>query len=103
MMESGAIFLNSSHGIGPDFSQTGENGPGIFPISALAVRTEIRFGNATTRFALLDGLPGAPDNPASNAVDLGGSDGALIVGEIETPLRNNGRLWAGYWQYTAEF
>ena len=29
--ETGGLFLNSSHGMGPDFSQTGENGPSIFP------------------------------------------------------------------------
>ena len=33
--ETGALFINSSHGIGPDFSQVGENGPSIFPITGL--------------------------------------------------------------------
>ena len=31
--ETGSLFINSSHGIGPDFSQIGETGPSIFPIT----------------------------------------------------------------------
>jgi len=100
--ESAAIFINSSHGIGADISQTGENGPGIFPVSALAVRAEFQLGNVTTRFVLLDGVPGDPDHSDSNAIDLSSNDGVLAVGEIETPSSNHGRLWAGYWHYTAD-
>ena len=36
--ETGSLFLNSSHGIGPDFSQVGPSGPGIFPVTALGAR-----------------------------------------------------------------
>ena len=36
--QSGGFFLLSSHGIGPDFSQSGRNGPSIFPVTSLAVR-----------------------------------------------------------------
>lgn len=99
---SGEIFLNSSHGIGPDFAQTGKNGPSIFPVSSLAVRAQVEFDSVTARVAILDGVPGDPDNPASNAIDLGGDDGILAVGEVEI-LTQNGRLWAGYWHYSADF
>ena len=101
--ETGAIFLNSSHGIGPEFSQSGKNGPGIFPVSSLALRAEIDIGELTTRFALLDGVPGNPDNPASNAIDLSSNDGVLAVGEIDIAVAGSGRLWAGYWRYSADF
>lgn len=101
--ETGALFLNSSHGIGPDFSQTGLNGPSIFPVTSLAVRTAAQWGNVTTRLAIFDGVPGDPDNPASSAIDLSGDDGTLIVGEVDAPLTDSGRLWAGYWRYSADF
>ena len=100
--ESSGIFLNSSHGIGPDFSQTGQNGPGIFPVSSMAVRAEVKVGDVTTRVALLDGVPGDPEDPTSNAINLSSSDGVLAVGEIDIPLYRNGRLWVGYWRYSAD-
>ena len=36
--ETGSVFLNSSHGIGSEIGQTGENGPSIFPVSSLGLR-----------------------------------------------------------------
>jgi len=48
-------------------------------------------------------VPGDPNDPASNEICLGGGDGALIVGEMDVPMITPGRLWAGYWRYTADF
>lgn len=101
--ETGALFLNSSHGIGASLSQTGENGPGIFPVSSLTLRVAYQHERFTTRFAVLDGVPGDPDDPASNRIDLGGDDGALLVAEADAPLPRSGRVWAGLWRYTADF
>lgn len=100
--ETGALFLNSSHGIGAAFGQTGENGPSIFPVSSVALRAAVETDAFTARVAVLDGVPGDPDDPSSNRVDLGGGDGALVVAEVDAPLRE-GRLWGGYWRYTADF
>lgn len=36
-VESSGVFLNSAFGIGPSFSQTGVNGPSIFPTAAPAL------------------------------------------------------------------
>lgn len=99
----GELFLNSSHGIGAAFGQTGENGPSIFPVSSLAVRAAVAFDGLTARIAVLDGVPGDPEDPASSAVDLGGGEGALVVAEGDVPLGQDGRLWVGYWRYTADF
>ena len=32
-----ALFINSSNGVGPEFSHSGRNGPSIFPTTTLAV------------------------------------------------------------------
>jgi porin len=101
--EAGRLFLNSSHGIGAEFGQTGQNGPGIFPVSALSVRGERRFESLTARFAVLDAVPGDPNDSSSNAVDLSRKEGALSVLEIDVPYRNSARLWLGYWRYSAAF
>lgn len=100
---AGGLFLNSSHGIGAAFSQTGHNGPSIFPISSLAVRATWESSGYTARVAVLDGVPGDPDDPSSNEVDLSAEDGMLLVGELDVDITESTRLWTGYWHYTADF
>lgn len=101
--ETGGIFINSAHGIGAAFGQTGENGPSIFPISSLSVRTAYETESYAARVVVLDGVPGDPNDPSSNKIDLSRDDGALVVGELELPIGRDGRLWTGYWRYTADF
>jgi porin len=101
--ETGGIFLNSSHGIGAEFGQTGENGPSIFPVSSLALRGAMTIGPLTARAAVLDGVPGNSADPASNRIELGSEQGALAVSEIDVAYANSARLWLGYWRYSAEF
>ncbi|MFT5138858.1 MAG: porin [Lysobacterales bacterium] len=101
--ETRGLFLNSSNGIGPDMSQTGLNGPSIFPITSLSLRSEFKSDQFTARMAVLDGVPGDPDDPASNVIRLGNDDGVLIVGELDYAVGEDSRVWAGYWRYSAEF
>lgn len=42
VIETAAPFLNSSFGIGHDVSQSGENGPIIFPTTSIAARLDAR-------------------------------------------------------------
>lgn len=101
--EAGSIFLNSSHGIGAEIAQTGENGPGIFPVSSLALRGAMTIGPLTARAAVLDGVPGNSADPTSNRIELVSKEGALAVSEIDLAYANSARLWFGYWRYSAEF
>jgi porin len=100
---AGSIFLNSSHGIGAEFGQTGENGPSIFPVSSLALRAAMTVGKLTARAAVLDGVPGNSADPASNRIELGGEEGALAVSELDLVYASSARLWLGYWRYSAAF
>src|SRR5258706_5951936 len=52
-LHSAALFLNSSFGMGPEFSQSGAAGPSGFPSTALAARVPYQ---ATPQLV----LPGAP-------------------------------------------
>lgn len=101
--DSAGLFINSSHGIGPDFSQTGQNGPSIFPVTSLAIRADYAFSdNWLARAAVLDGVPGDPSRPRRTVLSLGEGDGALFAGEVEfsDPLTKAG---VGYWTYSASF
>ena len=101
--QSGGLFLLSSHGIGPDFSQSGRNGPSIFPVTSLAVRGEVKLAEHWLgRVAVLDGVPGDPDHPRRTAIKLSARDGALVVGEVDY-LKGGTKAAIGLWNYTARF
>lgn len=102
-LESSALFIGSAHGIGAEVSQSGLNGPSIFPSTSLAIRIEKAFPSGVkVRTALLDAVPGDPDRPRRTAINLNSAEGALAIGEIDIPV-GKARLLLGHWRYTAQF
>ncbi|HNP37820.1 MAG TPA: carbohydrate porin, partial [Woeseiaceae bacterium] len=102
-LETSGLFLNSAHGIGTDISQTGDAGPSIFPVTSLALRLAWQWNERwRARFVVLDAVPGLPGDPDRTAVDLGGGQGLLFVGELERSWRE-ARVLTGAWRYTAAF
>lgn len=102
--ETAGLFLNSAHGIGPEFAASGGNGPSIFPITSLAARVHYATGSGYLQAAVLDGVPGAPNRPATTGIALSRADGALIVAEAglrSGDERPTFRLAGGTWRYTA--
>src|ERR1044071_8401720 len=80
-LQSAGLFLNSSFGIGPEFSQSGQNGPSIFPFTSVGGRFAIKpIQEVVFRTAVLDGVPVERPNGARQAFAKG--DGALIVTEV---------------------
>jgi len=121
-LHSAALFLNSSFGMGPEFSQSGPAGPSAFPSTALAARVQYKATpELVLRAALLNAMP--YNRNGENAATRGGN-GVLVVSEaayLERPgnaePRNRrlrtGRFSAltpyddtyaiGLWRYTATF
>lgn len=100
VLRSGLSLLNSSFGIGPDFSQSGLNGPSIFPTTSLGLRVRASLGEKLqVRTAVLDGVSGDPGDPEGTQVILAEEDGLLLAGEVEYALPR-GRAAAGAWGYT---
>ena len=96
------LFLQSSHGIGIDIAQTGQNGPSIFPVTSLAARLAWQDDGFRIRAAVLDGVPGDPRDPRRTAIKLGRGDGALLA--IEGGYQSDrGGFAIGAWGYTAKF
>jgi porin len=102
-IETAGIFVNPSNGIGPDFAQSGRNGPSIFPHTSLAVRYATQRGRWSLQSAMLDGVPGDPDHPERTHVSLSNHDGLLFVNEVNYQPANASRFGLGYWRYTAAF
>ena len=100
-IEPAGLFMNSSHGIGADYAQSGENGPSIFPTTSLTFRYSYQFSDDfQIQAAILDGSSGDADDPRKNTIDLDSSD-LLIAIEANYTI-NNTRLGIGSWNYTNE-
>jgi porin len=99
----GKHFIGSSHGIGPDFSQSGANGPSIFPAGATAVMLHYEDEDWALRFGLFDAVAGSKRNPRRAAFRIPGDTGALLVGEVDRKLVGGGEVQLGAWHYTPRF
>lgn len=101
--ESRTFFLNSAYGIGQDLAQTGLNGPSIYPVTALGARLAWAPREEwLLKTAVLDGVPGDPEERGRSRLHLSSSEGALWISEA---IGGNGRVrgGVGYWRYTADF
>jgi len=97
--ETGALFINSSHGIGPEFSQVGANGPGVFPIPALGGRLALRHGQAELKLGVFEGTPGDSARPRRTVLKLERGEGSLTVVEATARTDDGLRLGAGWWRH----
>jgi porin len=103
VQEVGSLFIHSSHGIGPDFSQSGLNGPSIFPTTSAAVVAEWQGRGVALRAGLFDAVAGNPRRPTRTVVRFPGQSGLLIVGEGEIKIAASAQIQVGGWAYTRRF
>lgn len=101
-IETAGLFIHPSHGIGPEYAQSGLNGPSIFPSTSPAVRLDWMPNEQwTLRLAVLDAVPNDPDDPKRMDLTLG--QGALFAGEVNYTTEGGARFGLGAWSYTSEF
>lgn len=112
---TGSLFLNSSHGMGPEFAFSGTTGPSIFPLTSVGARVKINpVGGLTIKGAILDAIPSNPDQTSGTKISWDEDEGVLMVGEISLVKGENSsktldrgvetaspyRLVVGIWQYS---
>jgi porin len=108
VIETGGLFMNSSHGIGPDLSQTGENGPSIFPTTSLAMRVRASLSESVQfSVAALDAVPGDVGDPGGTHVSWTGEEGLLIASEFAFYTARDGeeggtKIALGAYFYTSQ-
>jgi porin len=106
--ETLAIFAGGSHGTGLELSESGLNGPSIFPVTSFGTRIRLDVShNVTARLTVLDGVPGELDDPTATAVFRFSSDeGLFAIAEMDYENKSNPdflRFVLGGWHYTADF
>ena len=99
----GATFLNSSFGIAPDYSQSGQNGPSIFPVTSPGIVVAIEKPRWSVKFALFDALPGDPARPHRFAPPAPFRGGLLLAAEGDAKVGSRGEVQFGGWTYTDPF
>ena len=102
VQETAALFLNASHGIGPDLGDTGRNGPSDYPTPAAALTGFYRPAEGwTVQAGVFDGTAG---DPAHRSSFFGVKfDGALLIGQIERRFGDAARVEVGGWAFTGRF
>jgi porin len=101
---TGALFLNASHGIGKDVSQSGQAGHSIFPVTSLGGRARWALSPQwSLQAAALDAVPGDPEHPTRTTVSLSGQDGALLAVELARAGERLKKFAIGSWRYTGHF
>ena len=106
--QTAGVFMNGGFGTGLDLSETGLNGPCVYPTSCLGLRARFQATDAHyVQLAILDGVAGDPDDPRGTQIILGGDDGLLFLGEAGFQQgADEGRFLRaalGAWHYTTDF
>ena len=84
------------------------NGPSIFPTTSAAVRLKYEFENGNYfQTAILDGVPGDPENPNGTHILFNKEDGLLLTAEFgivnSKDEQLNSKIAFGVWTYTSKF
>ncbi len=120
--DTSTLFLHPAPGIGSEFAQSGVNGPSVFPNTSVAFRVRAQPSpDYYIQAAILDGVPGDPNNPKGTHIQFNKGDGALLIAEaaylrgyqgqamLSDRDRDNkmhepfGKYAMGVWHYTAKF
>lgn len=103
--QTSGLFINPAQGIGTDISQSGVNGPSIFPTASFGLRMTIHpLNDIYLHIAGLDGIPGAPDDEYDAGIILKHDDGLFF--SVETGINKSVtegehiKVGVGYWHYT---
>jgi len=113
---SSLLLLNSSFGVGKELAQTGRNGPSIFPTPALGLRVRLHSDHAQVhgdsqssldgrvylQLAVVDAVPGDPQNPELVSVALRSEEGYIAINEFGFESEKL-KAGVGVWSYSEPF
>lgn len=103
-----ALFFHSTFAIGRELSQTGVNGPSIFPVTAPALRLRGDLGAFTVQAAAFGARAGNPNAPNGTHVSISPKNRLLLITEVAFHTGREkdglaGKYGIGAWRYTRTF
>lgn len=104
-LESSAYLINSSFGVSPSLSQTGVNGPSIFPVTAPALTTKFKSKDwFYFQAGIFNATAGNPSNPNGTRIPLSMDNGNLTILEMGAITDSTvKKISLGVWQYSKQF
>ena len=94
---SSELFINPSLGMAAEVAQSGLNGPPVFPMGSVGTRIKYVAHDHTSyaQLAILDGVPGDPNNPYGTQIAINKADGTFAIAEVGyTPFEKGQTLEA---------
>jgi len=103
--DTSGLFLQPPYGMSAEMAPTGQNGPPVFPMGALALRVKYASSGYYVQGALTDGVPGNLNNSQGTHIRLDNGDGTLAVVELGYNTSEEGKSFnktaVGLWRYSA--
>lgn len=97
-------LINSVFGIGPAFSQTGVNGPSIFPQTALSLNMKYQAeNNVYLQAGAFNAVSGKSEHPYGTHLTTSLSGGVMYVAEIGYAVETKSKYAMGGWLYSQKF
>ncbi|MEY4256165.1 MAG: hypothetical protein RLZZ141_1392 [Pseudomonadota bacterium] len=103
--ETPGLFINSSHGVGPELSGAGPNAAPVWPNGTAGIELQMTpTENSRFTAALFNGTPRDVDHPlALAAVTLHKDDGVMAIAQGDWTSAKGVHWSAGVWHHTADF
>ncbi len=101
VLDSAGVFIQPPYGATADIALT--RGPSIFNTSAFGIRSRWKGEGIYAMAAVLDGIPGDPNNPHGTHIRFDKGDGSFWIAEAGIAPGVEGRIEkyaAGFWRYT---
>jgi porin len=111
VIESAAVLLQPQYGVTAELAET--RGPSIFDNTAVGLRARLLSKDraAYVLLAVMDGMPGDPDNPRGTHVKFDHGDGTMSIAEVgykpaalavagKDPAERFEKYAAGAWRYS---
>ncbi len=95
-----SIFINASHEVGYDFSQSGAFGPSLTPLTTLGGMVLIDIAPVNFRIGVFDNPALDETEDPGRFLRKPGTGDLLTIAEADISVRENMRLQAGAWLYT---
>ncbi|MFZ2302113.1 MAG: carbohydrate porin [Gallionella sp.] len=103
--DTSGLFIQPPYGMSAEMAPTGQNGPPVFPLGALAVRLKYASSGFYAQGVLTDGVPGSLTNSHGTHIRLDKGDGTLAIVELGYNTSEEGKSYnktaLGLWGYSA--
>lgn len=99
----GNLFLNSSQEMGPDFSQSGFDGPSLTPLTSMGAVVQFNAPSWTASLGVFDEPEVDPSRPDRRPIRMPGEGKVLVIGQIDYELLPDVTWAVGAWRYSGRF